>query len=66
MKRHFAQMNRQSNAGAAPALQNCLATQVRDLTGFVMSDSEAAEAARNLAGYVRLLAEIDAETQKAR
>ena len=59
MKRHFAQ-----NASAEPSLQNCLAAQVRDLTGSTMSQSEAADAARNLAGYVRLLAEIDSETQK--
>jgi|SRR6516162_552110 len=36
-----------------------LAAQLRGLDPFAMSASEAAEAARNLVGFVRLLAEID-------
>jgi hypothetical protein len=43
----------------APPLEDQLAAQLRGLSLLAMSQSEADEAARNLVGFVRLLAEID-------
>jgi hypothetical protein len=42
-----------------PWLDDRLAAQLRGLSQFAMSESEADEAVRNLVGFVRLLAEID-------
>ena len=42
-----------------PPLDDQLAAQLRGLSQFAMSESEADEAARNLVGFVQLLAEID-------
>jgi hypothetical protein len=42
-----------------PSLDDHLAAQLRGLSQFAMSESEAAEGARNLASFFRLLAEID-------
>jgi hypothetical protein len=41
-----------------PSLDDHLAAQLRGLSGLTMSESEAGEAARNLMGFMRLLAEI--------
>jgi hypothetical protein len=40
-----------------------LAAAIRGLGGFALGDAEASEAARNLAGFVAFLAEIDRQTQ---
>jgi hypothetical protein len=42
-----------------PSLDDHLAAQLRGLSQFAMSESEAAEGARNLVSFFRLLAEID-------
>jgi len=42
-----------------PSLDDQLAAQLGGLSLLAMSQSEADEAARNLVGFVRLLAEID-------
>jgi len=48
-----------------PSLNEHLAAQLGSLSQFFMSDSEAAEAVRNLVGFIRLLADSDRnETEK--
>jgi hypothetical protein len=44
---------------SGPSLDDHLAAQIRGLSRLTMSESGATEAARNLMGFVRLLAEID-------
>ena len=46
-------------AAPGPSPDNHLAAQLRGLSGLTMGESEAVKAARNLVGFVRLLAEID-------
>jgi hypothetical protein len=43
----------------APLPDDYLVAQLRGMSGLTLSESEAEEAARNLMGFVRLLAEID-------
>jgi hypothetical protein len=42
-----------------PSLDDHLAAQLRGLSQFAMSESEAAEGARNLESFFRLLAKVD-------
>jgi hypothetical protein len=44
---------------SAPSPDDHLAAQLSGLSGLTMGESEAAEAAGNLLGFGRLLAEID-------
>jgi hypothetical protein len=46
-------------AAPGPSPDNHLAAQLRGLSGLTMGESEAVKAARNLVGFLRLLAEID-------